>query len=537
MTRRKKMWFTVFGLAAGILIGIYIEPLVSGDNLYEQMKKFSEVLNTVQKSYVDEVQTPKLVEAAIVGMLGELDPHSVYIPAEQQKRVEEDFRGSFQGIGVEFDVVRDTITIVTAIAGGPSEQLGIQAGDKIVKIDAQNAVGMSREDVPKKLRGPKGTHVVVTIVRTGSKQPLQFDITRDNIPLYTVDAAFVDENGTGYIAINRFAEPTYDEMMKNLEKMSADGMKRLILDLRGNPGGYMDKAIRMVDEFVPGGKKIVYTKSTRSPEEEMYTSEEGQQYEKLPLIVLINAGSASASEIVAGAIQDLDRGLIVGETSFGKGLVQRQFALSDGSAFRLTIARYYTPSGRLIQRSYDKGKEEYYKMSNRSEDEEGDNIDHQHDAPDSTRPVFKTASGRKVLGGGGITPDYVVKFDTVTPFAIDVIRKNLIWEYVENYFESNAPKLKSQFSGKFSAYQRDFTITDAMWNDFLALAKKKEIDVKPEQAAADRELIANRLKSRLARSLYGNNEAYRVALDDDKQYQKALTLFPEASKIARLTMK
>ncbi|MEP7220197.1 MAG: S41 family peptidase, partial [Bacteroidota bacterium] len=331
MTRRKKMWFTVFGLAAGILIGIYIQPLVSGDSLYEQMRKFSEVLNTVQKNYVDEVQTPKLVEAAIVGMLGELDPHSVYIPAEQQKRVEEDFRGSFQGIGVEFDVVKDTITIVSAITGGPSEALGIQAGDKIVKIDDKNAVGMSRDDVPKQLRGPKGTHVVVSIVRQGTKAPMQFDITRDDIPLYTVDAAFVDENGTGYLTINRFAEPTYDEMMKNLDRMSGEGMKRLVLDLRGNPGGYMEKAIRIVDEFVPGGKRIVYTKSTRSTEEEVYTSEDGQRYEKLPLIVLVNAGSASASEIVSGAIQDLDRGLIVGETTFGKGLVQRQFSLADGS--------------------------------------------------------------------------------------------------------------------------------------------------------------------------------------------------------------
>ncbi|MEO5930771.1 MAG: S41 family peptidase [Candidatus Kapaibacterium sp.] len=537
MTRRKKMWFTVFGLAAGILIGIYIQPLVSGDSLYEQMRKFSEVLNTVQKNYVDEVQTPKLVEAAIVGMLGELDPHSVYIPAEQQKRVEEDFRGSFQGIGVEFDVVKDTITIVSAITGGPSEALGIQAGDKIVKIDDKNAVGMSRDDVPKQLRGPKGTHVVVSIVRQGTKAPMQFDITRDDIPLYTVDAAFVDENGTGYLTINRFAEPTYDEMMKNLDRMSGEGMKRLVLDLRGNPGGYMEKAIRIVDEFVPGGKRIVYTKSTRSTEEEVYTSEDGQRYEKLPLIVLVNAGSASASEIVSGAIQDLDRGLIVGETTFGKGLVQRQFSLADGSAFRLTIARYYTPSGRLIQRSYDKGKEEYYKMANRKEDAEGDNLDHQNDVADSTRPVFKTAGGRKVLGGGGITPDYVVKYDTLTPFSVDLIRKNVLFDYMEQYFEEHAQSLRTQFSGKFPEFNRQFQINDAMWNEFLAFAKKKGVEGKPEQIAADRKHIAIRLKSRLARSLFGNNEFYRVALQDDKQFEKALTLFPEATKIARLTMR
>jgi carboxyl-terminal processing protease len=299
----------------------------------------------------------------------------------------------------------------------------------------------------------------------------------------------------------------------------------------------MEKAIRMVDEFVSGGKKIVYTKSTRSTEEETFVSNDGQEYEKLPLILLINRGSASASEIVAGAIQDLDRGLIVGETSFGKGLVQRQFPLNDGSAFRLTIARYYTPSGRLIQRPYDKGKEAYYEAAGSSNDEEGDNVNHTHDATDSTRPVYHTASGRKVLGGGGITPDYVVKYDTLTAFGIDVIRKNLIWEYVEQYFENNSTKLRNEFSGKFGDYNRNFQITDAMWNDFLALAKKKEANVDPKFVAADKAHIENRLKARLARSIFGNNEYYRVALEDDKQYQKALTLFPEASKIARLSMR
>lgn len=535
MNPKKKMWFTILGLAAGILLGIYIQPVISGDNIYDQLGKFKDVLLTVQKNYVDDVDTPKLVESAIVGMLGELDPHSVYIPAEQQKRVEEDFRGSFQGIGVEFDVVSDTITVVSAISGGPSEQLGIRAGDKIVKIDGTNAVGMSRDDVPKKLRGPKGTHVVVTIARIGAKEPLVFDITRDNIPLYTVDAAFVNPDGTAYLALNRFAEPTYDEMMKNLDQLSKDGMKRLILDLRGNPGGYMEKAIRIVDEFVPGGYKIVYTKSSRDNTGDVYMSEDGQRYEKLPLIILINAGSASASEIVSGAIQDLDRGLIVGETSFGKGLVQKQFPLSDGSAFRLTVARYYTPSGRLIQRPYDKGKEDYYRMTNRKEDEEGDNLDHEHDLPDSSRPIYKTLSGRRVLGGGGITPDYVVKLDTVTPLTIDVIRKNLIWEYTERFTSSpEGQKVRNQYAGKFSDFLKNFEISDAMLSDFMNYAKEKGVEVKPEDLKADKEHLKTRLKARIARAYWGNSEFYQVALQDDKQYEKALTLFPEANRVAKL---
>lgn len=535
MNPKKKMWFTILGLVVGTLLGIYIQPVISGDNIYDQLGKFKDVLLTVQKNYVDEVDTPKLVESAIVGMLGELDPHSVYIPAEQQKRVEEDFRGSFQGIGVEFDVVRDTITVVSAIAGGPSEQLGIRAGDKFIKIDGQNAVGMSREDVPKKLRGPKGTHVVVTVDRSGTKDPLIFDITRDNIPLYTVDAAFVNPEGTAYLALNRFAEPTYDEMMKNLDDLTKQGMKRLILDLRGNPGGYMEKAIRIVDEFVPGGYKIVYTKSTRSPMEDVYMSEDGQHYEKLPLIILVNAGSASASEIVSGAIQDLDRGLIVGETTFGKGLVQKQFPLSDGSAFRLTVARYYTPSGRLIQRPYDKGKEDYYKMTNRKEDEEGDNLDHEHDTPDSTRPTFKTISGRRVLGGGGITPDYVVKLDTITPLTIDLIRKNVIWEYTERFTSSaEGQKVRAQYASKFPDFLKNFQVSDAMFNDFLKSAKDKGIEVKASDLAIDKDELKTRLKARIARTYWGNNEFYQVALQGDKQYEKALTLFPEANRIAKL---
>lgn len=535
MNSKRKMWFTILGLALGVLVGIYIQPSISGDSPYEQFRKFEQVFNQIQKSYVDNVDSPKLIEAAITGMLEELDPHSVYIPAEQQKRVEEDFRGSFEGIGVEFDVVRDTITIVTAINGGPSESLGILAGDKILKIDGTNAIGMKREDVPKKLRGPKGTHVIVTIFRPGSREVKDYDIERDKIPLYTVDAAFVDEDGTAYLAINRFAEPTYDEFMANMDRLSRQGMKRLVLDLRGNPGGYMERAVRIVDEFISGGKEIVYTKSSRSEEREDYMSEDGQRYEKLPLIVLLNQGSASASEIVSGAVQDLDRGLVVGETSFGKGLVQKQYPLTDGSAFRLTVARYYTPSGRLIQRPYDKGKEAYYRGAER-EEEEGDNIEHTQDVPDSTKPVFKTSNGRKVLGGGGITPDYVVKFDTLQLTTRDIIRKNVIWDFTEKYINDHGQELRKKYGEDFQRFRKEFQITDEMFSEMLEMAKKKEVDVKQNEVSTDAFDLKIRLKSRIARGLWGNNAFYQIALEDDKQYQKAKTLFPEAMKISRLTV-
>ncbi|HVK39727.1 MAG TPA: S41 family peptidase [Candidatus Kapabacteria bacterium] len=536
MKSRRKMWFTVIGLVVGIIVGIRIEPLISGDNIYEQIRKFNDVLSIVQKNYVDDVDTEKLVESAINGMLNQLDPHSIYLPAEKQKSEEEKFSGNYEGIGIEFDVLRDTITVISPISGGPSAALGILAGDRIVKIDDKNAVGISREDVPKRLKGPKGTQVKVTVVRTGSSDPIVFDIKRDRIPMYTVDASFVDENGTGYVRINRFGEQTYREMMTSLDRLAEQGMKQLVLDLRYNPGGYMQQAIRIADEFIPGGKKLLYTKSERRGVEDEFMSEDGQRWENIPLIVLLNSGSASASEIVAGAVQDLDRGLVVGETSFGKGLVQLPFPLSDGSAVRVTVSRYYTPSGRLIQRPYKDG-DEYYREAYTRDEEEGNNTDHAHDATDTTRPVHRTASGRKVLGGGGITPDYIVKPDTIMQTSVDIFRKNVFTEYIDRYMRTSQTELKSRYGTDSRRFMREFQISAAQMADFLKLAKEKGVDVKTEQIAADETYLKNTLKSRIARVIFGDNEATEVALADDKQYRKATSLFPEALRISKLTQR
>ncbi|MCX8050876.1 MAG: S41 family peptidase [Chlorobi bacterium] len=534
--QRRIVLFSVGAILLGIAIGsVLTSRLVSSDSIYDQVEKFSTILNMAAKNYVEEVDTQKLTEAAIKGMLAELDPHSVYIPPKEMKRVEEDFRGSFEGIGVEFDIINDTITIVSPIAGGPSEKLGILPGDKIVKIDGENAVGLSREDVPKKLRGPKGTVVTVSIKREGEPKLLDFVITRDKIPLYSVSATYmVPGTDIGYISLNRFAATTYREFMEGIAKLRQQGMKRLVLDLRNNPGGYMDQARLIADEFIPAGYKIVYTKARRPEFEEVYTSTSGGSLEKTPVVVLINGGSASASEIVSGALQDLDRGLVVGETSFGKGLVQRQYELGDGSGLRLTIARYYTPSGRLIQRPY-KDKDKYYRGEGRIEVDEEENITHEAEKIDSTRPVFRTLSGRKVYGGGGITPDYFVKSDTINSFSRQLRSKGVFFEYVTNeYLKVHSAALHQRFGDDIYRFAQEFTVGDDMIAGLKALATKKGIEWNDTLFRQDEDFIRTELKARVAYGLFGSNGSSLVYMPLDRQLKKAIELLPEAARIARL---
>lgn len=515
-------------ISIGVLVGMKVNTAASGDDVFDNVKKFNEALTLVQKNYVDDVNADKLTEAAIKGMLAQLDPHSTYISQDQLKRINEDFQGSFEGIGVEFDIVNDTITIVTPISGGPSEALGILAGDKIVKIDGVNSVGMTREDVPKKLRGPKGTKVTVSISRGGNPNLIDFEITRDKIPLYSVDASFMINNEIGYARVTRFSATTYDEFAKALADMNKQGMKKLVLDLRNNPGGYLDQAFKMASMFIERGKKIVYTKSRIPAFNDEYISE-GGEYTNMPLIVLVNDGSASASEIVSGAIQDWDRGLIVGENTFGKGLVQRQYDLSDGSAMRVTTSRYYTPSGRLIQKPYEGG--EYKKML--TNPEEGDNLYHTNDTKDTARPEFKTMGGRTVYGGGGVTPDFVVALDTLTDYSVKLRRVNIFLEFANNYYDANKDNLKSGYSD-FLKFRDNFQVTQNMLDDFKGLAASKNITFNDEQYNRDIDFITTSIKSIIARDIWGNNGSMAVWLATDKQFEKAMTLFPEAEKLAHL---
>jgi carboxyl-terminal processing protease len=520
-------------MVVGIIIGTQIQNVFSGDNIYQQLEKFKDVLSLADKYYVDNIDTQKLVDAAINGMLGQLDPHSVYIPAKEVQQISEDFRGSFDGIGIEFDVVNDTLLVVSPIAGGPSELVGLQAGDKIVAIDGKSAIGITRDEVMKKLRGPKGTKVNVTVVRDGVDKPLQFEITRDKIPLYSVTTSFMVNDKVGYVYINRFSETTGKELEEALSKLKSQGMKELILDLRENPGGLLNQAVNVASDFIPQGKTVVYTKG-RIPDSNEYFTSNGGSYTRLPLIVLINSGTASASEIVSGAVQDLDRGLIVGETSFGKGLVQRQFDLNDGSAVRITIARYYTPSGRLIQRPYGTDRTKYFMGAYVADTSEktGSNISHTMES-DSGRPEFKTASGRTVYGGGGITPDYIVKMADAPSFVYQFQVKRIFLEYVDSRYTQRQDDLQKEYQNS-ETFNEKFQVSGKTLSEIFDQAKKAGIKITREEYDKGEKYIAMLVKAQIARNVWGNEGWYRVVLTFDNQFEKAMTLFPEAKNIAGL---
>ncbi len=516
-----------------LTLGAFLQSVISGDNIYQQVNKFAEILNNADKNYVDEVDTQKLVEAAINGMLEQLDPHSIYIPAKEMQKVTEDFQGSFEGIGIEYDILEDTLTVVSPIPGGPSEALGILAGDKIVKIDDSSSVGIKRDDVPKKLRGKKGTKVKVGILRSEESKQLDFEIVRDKIPIYTVDVSFMVDKEVGYVNVNRFAAPTHAEFADAVDKLLAQGMKKLILDLRNNPGGYLDQAFQMANDLLPGGKKIVFTKGRQQAFNEEYSSDGKGKYQTMPLVVLVNEGSASASEIVSGAIQDWDRGLIVGETTFGKGLVQRQFPLSDGSSYRLTTARYYTPSGRLIQRPYGANREDYRKQLLTRNEEEGENIEHTNEA-DSTRPKFKTAGGRTVYGGGGISPDFVIKAEKLQKYTAQLRGRSVFLEFANKYMDRNGAKVRTQFEKDKKGYLDKFIVTQEMVDEVLNIAKAKSIEFVKEDFDKDESYIKAFMKAQIGRMLFGNEGSYPILLNEDNQFHKAISLFPEAEKLAHL---
>ncbi len=481
--------------------------------------KLEEMLRFIETKYVDEVDRDKLVDKAIAGILKDLDPHSGYITAEQLESVNEDLEGSFDGIGVQFYLLNDTILVVSPVTGGPSEAVGIRAGDKIVEIEDSIVAGVhiTNPEVMKKLRGKKGSEVRVGILRGSSPEVMEFTITRGKIPNYSVDVGYMIDEKTGLIKISRFSGTTYEEFMKKLEELEEDGLENLIIDLRQNPGGYLMAATKIADQLFDSRKLLVYTEG-RTQRKNDYESTGRNFYDINEVIVLLDEGSASASEILAGAVQDWDRGTIVGRRSFGKGLVQEQYELNDGSALRLTVARYYTPTGRCIQKPYDKGKKEYYKdVYNRSKKGEFEHADSIR-LTDST--MFRTPKGKIVYGGGGIMPDIFVPIDSIVYNAFFTKSSQYFEAFVFEYHDRHREELATYES--FDDFNRKFKGDEAMMDDFLAYVKKKSIPFNARLYNNCASEIKHRLKALFARQLFKEDGFYKVLHRKDEVVEKAL---------------
>jgi carboxyl-terminal processing protease len=491
-------------------------------------QKIVSLLNIIQFAYVDTVNEKKLSEDAIRAILKDLDPHSTYIPAEETKEAEEPLLGKFEGIGIQFNILEDTIFVTNTIPGGPSEKVGILAGDRIVKIEGQNVAGIkiTNNDVLKKLRGDKGTKVTVSILRRNTPGLIDFTITRDKIPLFTVDAAYMINDNTAYIKINRFADATVDEFREAMNKLKPKNPENLILDLTGNGGGYLNRAVDLADEFLSERKRIVYTQGVNNPLKEYYATAAGN-WEKGKLVVMIDEASASASEIVSGAIQDWDRGLIVGRRSFGKGLVQNPFRLVDGSMVRLTVARYYTPSGRSIQKPYNNDEDYSLEIINRYK--RGETV-----SADSIKFIdslkYYTNANRVVYGGGGIMPDIFVPADTgrFTNYYREVQRKGLINEFALTYVDNRRKALLAKYPD-VNVFRQKFETDSLFMQQFYDFASKKGVDLKEEDKKEKQDILAAQLKALIARDLWNIEAYYRIINDINPIYLRAVECFTDGS--------
>ena len=511
----------IAGVVMGSLLSIKRQNTVSIVSPHKQTGKLDNVLDFIEDNYVDTINRKTLEESTLTAMLKQLDPHSDYIPATELEEVNEPLQGNFHGIGIEFNIVNDTICVVHPIEGGPSERLGIKAGDRIVKVDSKNVAGVkiTNKKVFEMIRGKKDSKVNVTVKREGQKQLIDFTITRGEIPIYSVDVAFMAEPGVGYIKVSRFAASTYDEFRKGFNKLTKQGMKKLIVDLRGNGGGYLNAAVDIADEFLNKGMLIVYTKGKSSPEKKYFATEKGS-FENSKLVVLIDEGSASASEIVAGALQDNDRATIIGRRSFGKGLVQEQIEIPDGSAIRLTIARYYTPSGRCIQKPYNKGLDAYY--SEEYDRYTNGEMMHQDSIHFADSLKFKTVSGRTVYGGGGIMPDIFIPVDTTyrSTYLNRVFYKGLVNDFSFSYADKHRASFASYKTN--ADYVKNYTPPQALLNEFVEFAVKNGIPKNDAQLKKSKAYLLSQIKALVGRNLFDNEAYYPVILKEDKVFAEAL---------------
>jgi carboxyl-terminal processing protease len=501
----------------------------------DEPRKLALALYAISNFYVDNTDEKKLVEDAIVGMLEKLDPHSDYSNPEETKELTEPLESNFDGIGIQFNMLTDTLYIIQIISGGPSEKVGLMAGDRMIFVDDTLIAGvkMKNTDVMKRLRGPKGTEVRVKVKRGNRKELLEFKIIRGKIPIYSLDAAYMADKTTGYIRLNRFAVSSIQEFREAMDKLRKQGMTHLVLDLQGNGGGYLHVANELADEFLNGGKLIVYTHGNKQPRENAFATEKGG-FETGRLVIMVDEYSASASEIVSGAIQDWDRGIILGRRTFGKGLVQKPIPLPDGSMIRLTVARYYTPSGRNIQKPYTNGNDKAYNRDlieryNRGELMSADSIHF----PDSL--MFETlVSKRTVYGGGGIMPDVFIPFDSTryTDYHRSIVGTWIINRVSMSYLDRNRKELNKKYPA-FDLYNKKFEVPEDVLQELLKLAGDEKIEFNEEQYAKSRPLITLQIKALIARNLFDMNEYFQIINDDNASLKEALRIINDSASYNR----
>jgi len=512
------------GLLAVLLTLSIVFNAGAQNNSPNQALKLNTALTAIQRFYVDDVNSKMLVEEAIKAMVAKLDPHSAYMTAEEMTEMNEPLQGGFDGIGISFNMMNDTLFVVEVITGGPSEKVGLLPGDRIIKVDGEPIAGvkMANKDVIKRLKGPKGTLVKVDVLRKNQPGLLNFRIIRDKIPIYSVDASFMLDNNTGYIKLNRFGTTTPEEFKEAFLSLKEKGMEDLVLDLQSNGGGLLGAAIQLADEFLSEGKLVVYTAGKNSPRMEAIAKNNGL-YENGKLVVLIDEYSASASEILAGAIQDWDRGLIIGRRSFGKGLVQQPFQLPDGSTLKLTIARYFTPSGRFIQKPYENA-ENYDKdlidRYNRGEMIHADSIHF----PDSLK-TLTLVNKRTIYGGGGIMPDIFVPYDTTRYTQLDrtLSTSGILNQFSLQYVDAHRKELMGKYP-KSDDFLAKYVVTDAIIDEMIAFAQHEKVKLTKEDLASDRTLLKKQLKAYLIRDLWKSSEYYRVMWTENESLIKALEI-------------
>ena len=527
-------------LCAGILAGAELQSYVADDDTHEAIQRVKNAFLVIENEYVEPLDESALTEAAIKGMLGELDPHSVYIGPERMKEVREDFNASFDGIGIYYEFIdgpaeQDTIAVVNALAGGPSAKAGLHSGDRIVRIGNASAVGFTQDDVARALKGRRGTTIHLEVLRRGISDTLSYEITRGNVPITTLDAAFMIDDRTGFIRINRFARTTYFEFKRALKRLQKEGMRRLVLDLRDNAGGFMSMAVKVSDEFLAGNQVIVSSRSRHEDFADVMRATDRGSFHEGPLMVLVDENSASASEIVAGALQDHDRALIVGRRTFGKGLVQKQFRLNDGSALRLTISRFYTPSGRLIQTSYGAGeKEAYYedKRERRREEAAMTRAQIVADVPDSL--LYHTDAGRVVAGGGGILPDILVTPDSLSPFMQSITRGTLLSDFARVWLDRH-PVRRMQMEGDRPGFLHEFAVDEAAMHAFALFAASRDIEYSAADMADNRDVLSILIKGHIGRRIYGRPTWYLIYSGHDPMLQRALGSWSMAGDLAGIS--